>query len=120
MAKPLTVSIVDDSAMQAEIARALLEKAGHDVVVYSSSTDAVSVLPTLEPPDCILSDIMMPGGVSGVHLAREIRRRHPDLRVVLTTGYVEAAADLSDGEFDLLLKPYTAEALATALRVQPL
>jgi DNA-binding LytR/AlgR family response regulator len=54
-----------------------------------------------------------------VQLAREIRRRHPDLRVVLTTGYVEAAAGLVDGEFDVLLKPYTAEALAAVLRVQP-
>ena len=68
--------------------------------------------------DAVLSDIMMPGGINGVQLAREIRRRYPNLRVVLTTGYVEAAAGLTDGEFDLLLKPYTAEALATVLRVQ--
>jgi hypothetical protein len=37
--------------------------------------------------------------------------------VLLTTGYVEAAADLSDGEFDLLLKPFSVEALAEALGV---
>ena len=65
----------------------------------------------------MLSDIMMPGGVSGLQLAREIRRRHPDLPVILTTGYVEAAADMEDGEFELLLKPFSVEALADALGV---
>jgi hypothetical protein len=39
---------------------------------------------------------------------------------VLTTGYVEAAAGMTDGEFDLLLKPYTLEALADALGVEAL
>ena len=46
---------------------------------------------------------------------REIRRRHPELPVLLTARYVEAASDMADGEFDLLLKPYTLEALAEAL-----
>ena len=63
----------------------------------------------------VLSDIMMPGGVSGLQLARQIRQQHPSLPVLLSTGYVEAAADLKDGEFDLLLKPFTLEALAQAL-----
>ncbi len=64
----------------------------------------------------VLSDIMMPGGVSGLQLAREIRRRHPTLPILLTTGYVEAAAGINDGEFDLLLKPYSLEALADEVR----
>ena len=38
--------------------------------------------------------------------------------VTLTTGYVEAAAEMNDGEFDLLLKPYTLEALKAALGVE--
>jgi CheY-like chemotaxis protein len=62
-------------------------------------------------------DIMMPGGVSGLQLAREIRRRYPNLPILLTTGYVEAAADMTDGEFELLPKPFTLEALADALGI---
>jgi DNA-binding NtrC family response regulator len=65
----------------------------------------------------VLSDIMMLGGVSGLQLAREIRRRYSNLPVILTTGYIEAAADLKDGEFELLPKPYSLEALASALGV---
>ena len=65
--------------------------------------------------DVVLSDVMMAGGVNGVQLAREIRCRRPDIRVLLTTGYVESLADVKDGEFGVLLKPYTVEALTDAL-----
>ena len=47
--------------------------------------------------------------------ARDIRRRHPEIPVVLTTGYVESVAGMNDGEFDVLLKPFSGEALAQAL-----
>jgi hypothetical protein len=38
--------------------------------------------------------------VSGLQLAREIRRRHPGIPILLTTGYQESVADLEDGEFE--------------------
>jgi DNA-binding NtrC family response regulator len=67
--------------------------------------------------DTVLSDIMMPGGISGLQLPREIRQRYPTLPIILTTGYIEAAADMADGEFMLLPKPFTLEALGDALGV---
>ena len=71
MSKRLNISIVDDSAMQADIARALLEKAGHSVVTYRSGADALQALPARRP-DCILMDIMMPG-LDGYELCRRLR-----------------------------------------------
>jgi CheY-like chemotaxis protein/phosphoribosyl 1,2-cyclic phosphodiesterase len=69
--KRLTVFIVDDSAVQTDIARALLEKAGHGVVTYRSGADALQELPAAQP-SCILMDIMMPG-VDGFELCRRLR-----------------------------------------------
>jgi CheY-like chemotaxis protein len=67
--------------------------------------------------DIVLTDLVMPGGVTGLQLARKIRRLQPALRILLTTGSVESPAGMTDGEFPLLLKPYTVESLASALRV---
>ena len=64
------------------------------------------------------TDIMLPGGLSGLELGREIRQRRPNLRIVLTTGNAEAAAGMDVGEFGLLLKPYSAEALANVLTME--
>ena len=111
------ILLVEDDKEVSALTRELLNELGFSVLHVASPAAALGALANARNIDVVLSDIMMPGGVSGVHLAREIRRRYPDLRVVLTTGYVEAAADLTDGEFELLLKPYTAEALAAALRV---
>ena len=71
MGKRLNVYLVDDSAMQADIARALLERAGHTVVSYGSGSDALQGL-SGERPDCILMDIMMPG-IDGYELCRRLR-----------------------------------------------
>lgn len=77
MASPrrLQVHIVDDSTTQAEIARALLEKAGHAVTVSDSSLDALRDIPA-RVPDCVLIDLMMPQ-LDGYELCRRLRQLPP-------------------------------------------
>jgi CheY-like chemotaxis protein/phosphoribosyl 1,2-cyclic phosphodiesterase len=76
MGKSLTIYIVDDSAVQTEIAKALLEKAGHAVTTNRSSADALRDIPSRRP-DCVLMDIMMPE-IDGYELCRRLRAM-PDL-----------------------------------------
>ena len=76
MGKPLNVYVVDDSPVQTEIAKALLEKAGHMVTVNRSSAEALREIP-VKRPDCVIMDIMMPE-IDGYDLCRRIRSM-PDL-----------------------------------------
>ena len=61
----------------------------------------------------LFTDIGLPGGVSGVQLANEVRQLYPDLKVLLTTGYApQSLANPLDADFPLLVKPYRYASLA--------
>ena len=112
------VLLVEDDREVAALTRELLTALGFSVTHVASAEAALGALANGRHIDIVLSDIMMPGGVSGLEMAREVRRRHPAVPVILTTGYVEAASDMQDGEFALLLKPFSVDALARALGVE--
>jgi len=61
----------------------------------------------------VLSDVIMPGGISGVELARKVRERYPELPILLITGYSEQAS--AGHGFPVLQKPYEMSALAGAI-----
>jgi signal transduction histidine kinase/ActR/RegA family two-component response regulator len=109
------VLLVEDDRDVSALTREMLNSLGFTVTHVTSAAAALGALANSRPIDVVLSDIMMPGGMSGVQLAREIRQHRPTLPVLLTTGYVEAASGLEDREFELLLKPFSLETLATAL-----
>jgi CheY-like chemotaxis protein len=109
------VLLVEDDKEVSALTRELLSSLGFSVTHVWGADAALGALADSRQIDAVLSDVMMPGGVSGLQLAREIRRRRPDLPILLTTGNVEALTDMHAGEFTLLLKPFTVEALADAL-----
>jgi len=113
------VLLIEDDAEVAALTREMLSHLGFTVMHAASAVAALGALANARSIDIVFSDIMMPGGVSGLDLAREIRRRRPELPIVLTTGYSGAAAGMANAEFHLLLKPYSLEALADALSVKP-
>jgi CheY-like chemotaxis protein len=112
------VLLVEDDREVSALTRELLASLGFSVIHVASADAALGALANSRNIDLILSDVMMPGGVSGLQLAREIRRRHPAIPILLTTGYVESLSGMNDGEFAVLLKPYTVESLAAALRLE--
>ena len=79
------------------------------------TSEALSLLTRTPGVKLVFTDVIMPGGISGVELARKVRARYPELPVLLTTGYSKAVADLG-GEFPLISKPYNMDQLSTSLR----
>jgi len=112
------VLLVEDDNEVSALTREMLSCLGFSVIHVTNPAAALGALAGPRAVDVVLSDIMMPGGMSGLELAREIRRRYADLPVVLTTGYADAASGMQAGEFKLLLKPYSTVALAEALQVE--
>jgi DNA-binding LytR/AlgR family response regulator len=67
--------------------------------------------------DLVFSDVLMPGTMNGMELAKEIRRRRPHMPVLLTSGYSGAAFKEAAAEsINVLRKPYEIHALEAALR----
>ncbi len=94
----------------------MLEQLGFEVTRAASASAALGALANGRKVDLVFSDIMMPGGMNGVELAREIRSRRADIPVLLTSGYAEAARRLADeAGLRILPKPYGLSELAAAL-----
>lgn len=112
LARPL-ILVVDDNELVAEVAAALLDALGYDTRVVTCPADAIELF---EESNfiAVLSDIVMPGGISGVQLAKRLRQRRPDVPILLSTGYSEALA-YEVVEFPVLHKPYRLADLESAL-----
>jgi CheY-like chemotaxis protein len=107
------VLIVEDDMLVAELAAGMMSELGFESTVAHSAKEALERLAAGEKPKLVFSDIIMPGGISGIELARKVRDRFPELPVLLTTGYSEQVAG-SHG-FPVLQKPYEMDSLANAL-----
>ncbi|MBI0539602.1 PAS domain S-box protein [Roseomonas sp. KE2513] len=113
------VLLVEDNSVVGEFARQLLTDLGYTATWAPNAQAALRILEGGPSHfDVVFSDVVMPG-MSGIELGREIRRRWPNLRVVLTSGYSHVLATGGTQGFELLHKPYSAEGLSTALQAKP-
>lgn len=110
-----SVLVVDDNAEVAAFVGTLLGELGYRVRQAHSAEQALEVL-RQEPADAVFSDIVMPGGGSGLDLARAIARDHPETAVVLATGYAEQLSGAAVVPWEVLAKPYVLDDVAQALQ----
>jgi PAS domain S-box-containing protein len=108
--------LVEDDASVAAVALDLLTDFGLEVTATGTAPEALEVLKT-ERFDIMLTDVVMPGGMNGIELARLCATGHPTMRVILTSGYAGEDVDLAlaDAPWPFLKKPYSAEQLRRAL-----
>lgn len=110
------ILLVEDDDEVAALVSEMLGQLGYDVTHAASGAAALGALADGRAVDLVFSDIMMPGGMNGVELAREIKRRRSDIPVLLTSGYSEAAVqDAELAGLQILPKPYHIDELAAAL-----
>jgi PAS domain S-box-containing protein len=111
-----TVLVVEDDPEVAAISRSLLEELGYNTLLAADASQALEVLASIPAIDIVFSDVMMPGGMSGVELARTVQRRYPQLGVLLTTGYSGGVRDAVCAGMPLISKPYHLGELGRRIR----
>jgi PAS domain S-box-containing protein len=114
-----TVLVVEDEPDVMTAAAELFRSIGYDIVMAGNAAAAIDILKNRSDIDIVFSDVMMPGGVSGIDLARLVRAQYPAIRIVLASGFPLTVlrrehGDVSD--FTLIPKPYRLAEIARALR----
>jgi PAS domain S-box-containing protein len=110
------VLLVEDDASVGEMVEAMLSDLGHEVLRAEAAAPALAILKRPDRIDLLLTDVIMPGGKSGVELAHAAMALRPGLPVILTSGYTgETLGAAAQAPWPLLAKPYSAEALAAII-----
>jgi CheY-like chemotaxis protein len=108
-----TVLLVEDNPDVATASTGLLEQLGYSVRWVSDAEAALKELDR-DGIDLVFTDIVMPGKIDGLGLARAIQQKCPGLPILLATGYSEAAQN-ARSDFSILRKPYRLHELSRAL-----
>jgi len=114
-----TILLVEDEPVLRELAKVILHDYDYDVLEACSGVEAIKVFEENDGNiDLLLTDMVMPEGMSGRELAQELKARKPDLKVIYTSGYSSDVmgedAELRDVKF--LQKPYPPPRLAQVVR----
>lgn len=110
-----TVLVVDDEAMMRAGAARIIEALGLTTLSAGDGEEALAVFEQNPDVVFVLLDMAMPR-MGGAACFKELRKRKPKLKILITSGYTdhaEAQALLAAGANGFLEKPYTAEQLAT-------
>ncbi|MHB8522067.1 MAG: PAS domain S-box protein [Limisphaerales bacterium] len=115
-----TILLVEDEPLLRALAQSILERYGYQILQAGSGAEALNAWEKQgDKIDLLLTDMVMPGGMSGQELAQRLQARKPQLKVVYTCGY-----NVDSMPRDLVLKPglnfipkpYSASALAQTVR----
>jgi signal transduction histidine kinase/DNA-binding response OmpR family regulator len=110
------ILVVEDDPALLALAVDTLESLGYRVTTANNAASALRRLKGGTAFEMLFSDVVMPGGVSGLDLARKARVGNPALKVLLTSGFIgEEAIDWAD-EYPMLDKPYDSPSLAAKVR----
>jgi CheY-like chemotaxis protein len=113
------ILLVEDDDSVRRYVCSILESAGYRVFLAATGASALEKLHALrEPPDLLLTDVIMPG-MDGRVLAQEVRLRAPGVRVIFMSGYAEVAAGLPgprEPAFQLIQKPFSSRDLLGKVR----
>ncbi|HKI69304.1 MAG TPA: response regulator, partial [Verrucomicrobiae bacterium] len=115
-----TVLVVEDESSVCDLACSALEKHGYKVIRAADGPEAIQAWErSSEPVDLLLTDIVMPSGMSGSELAKELQTRNAQLKIIFTSGYsteIIHEDSFRPNEINFLPKPYDLQTLLKSVR----
>jgi PAS domain S-box-containing protein len=109
-----SILVVEDDADVRDVSVEILRGLGYGTLVARDGKEALELLRRPGRIDLLFTDLVMPGGISGVALARQAQEMRPGLPVLLTTGYAGQEAAAAD-EFPTIPKPFRSAELGRAV-----
>jgi len=117
--KHRTILVVDDDDLVRESVIAQLNSLGYSTIEAGGPAEALEIIASPEPFDLLFSDIVMPGAIDGLELARLAAEQRTGLQVILTSGLPDLrgarSTENSSGKWRILKKPYRRSELQHAL-----
>jgi PAS domain S-box-containing protein len=112
------ILVVEDNATVRKSVVTQLQQLGYRTIEAADGQEAMAILELDPRIDLLFSDVVIPGGMSGRQLAATTRRKRPDVKILLTSGFPDKATDARSGERTeaMLSKPYRQQELARKLR----
>jgi PAS domain S-box-containing protein len=113
------ILIVEDDEIVREIPVSYLRQQGYEIVEAANGQEAIRCLRELGPFNLLFTDIVLPGGMNGVEIAKEAKRLLPDIKILYTTGYADTVVvenDLFNDEKSFIRKPYEFKDLVEIVR----
>jgi len=114
-----TILLVEDEKDLLELMREVLQQYQYHILTASSGVEALRVWDEHKGQvDLLLTDMIMPGGMTGDELAAELKRRKPGLKTIYASGYTSAFVGRDFGQDDItfLAKPYQPQQVAQLIR----
>ncbi len=114
-----TILLVEDEPLVRKKIAAALGVAGYHVLTAADGLEATTLWAEHGPGvDLLLTDMIMPRGMTGLDLARKFRQERPDLRVIVSSGYSveQVKHDLAENSVTHLQKPFRARDLTALVR----
>jgi len=109
-----TILIVEDDNAVREVTVEIIRDLGYETLTASNSQEAIKLLRQTEVVDLLFTDLVMPGPLTGLALAREAQIMRPGLPVLLATGYA-SPDEQPENEFRIIAKPFRAAELSRVI-----
>ena len=114
-----TILIVEDNPSLRPVVKGLLEGLGYKTIEAETGAQALAILDAKTGIDLVLTDIGLPGGMTGFQLGERLQARTPPVKVLYTTGYAKSVPENFseyEAKIHLLRKPYRRQELAQKVR----